>query len=106
MNLLHVILFAQQSGGKDNSLPMIIFLVAMIVIFYFFMIRPQRKREKDAQAFRASIQKGDKIVTIGGVHGKIVEVQEKTFTIETEGGSRMKIERTAVSHLVKDGTDA
>ncbi|MDR0603658.1 MAG: preprotein translocase subunit YajC [Bacteroidales bacterium] len=102
MNLLQVALFGQQTNEKGSSLPMIGFLVLMIIIFYFFMIRPQRKKEKDAQAFRASLQKGDKVVTIGGVHGKIVDVQETTFTIETEGGSRMKIEKVAVSHTVKD----
>jgi preprotein translocase subunit YajC len=102
MNLLQVVLFAQQSGEKGGSLPMIGFLVLMILIFYFFMIRPQRKKEKDAQAFRANLQKGDRIVTVGGVHGKIVEVQETTFIIETEGGARMKIEKVAVSHTVKD----
>jgi preprotein translocase subunit YajC len=102
MDLLQVALFTQQSDGKGGSLPMIGFLVLMILIFYFFMIRPQRKKEKDAQAFRASLQKGDKVVTIGGVHGKIVDVQETTFTIETEGSARMKIEKTAVSHTVKD----
>ena len=95
MNLLHVILFAQPAaaeGGKSSSAPMIIFLVLMIFIFYFFMIRPQKKKEKEAQSFRASLQKGDKIVTIGGVHGKISDVQDTTFTIEMEGGAKMKIE--------------
>jgi preprotein translocase subunit YajC len=105
MNLLHVILFAQQDG-KGSTPVMLIFLVLMILIMYFFMIRPQKKKEKEAQAFRASLQKGDRIVTVGGVHGKIVDVQEKTFTIETEGGSRMKIDKIAVSHSIKDGADA
>lgn len=106
MNLSETIfLFAQQTGaegGKSSGAPMIIFLVLMIVIFYFFMIRPQKKKEKEAQAFRNNLQKGDKIVTIGGVHGKIAEVQDTTFTIEMEGGSRMKIEKAAVSHTVKE----
>jgi len=102
MNLLHVILFAQPQDGKGSNFSMIIFLALMVFIFYFFMIRPQRKKEKEAQNFRASLQKGEKIVTIGGVHGKIVDVQESTFTIETEGGSKMKIEKTAVSHVAKD----
>jgi preprotein translocase subunit YajC len=106
MNLLDVILFAQPAatdGGKSGSgYSMFIFLALMIFIFYFFMIRPQRKKEKDAQSFRASLQKGDKIVTIGGVHGKIIEIQDATFTVEMEGGSKMKIERSAVSHIAKD----
>jgi preprotein translocase subunit YajC len=84
---------------------MIIFLVLMLFVFYFFMIRPQKKKEKEARSFRASLQKGEKIVTIGGVHGKIVEIQDTTFTIETEGGSKMKIEKVAVAHVVKDSTN-
>ena len=106
MNLLQVILFAQPAateGGKSgNGYSMLIFLGLMIFIFYFFMIRPQRKKEKDAQSFRASLQKGEKIVTIGGVHGKIVDVQDATFTVEMEGGAKMKIEKSAVSHIAKD----
>ena len=104
MNLLDVILFAQPAAGgeKSSGAPMIIFLVLMIFIFYFFMIRPQRKKEKEAQLFRAALQKGDKVVTIGGVHGKIVDVQDTTFTVEMEGGAKMKIEKSAVSHINKD----
>ena len=106
MNLLDVMLFAQPAANGDgksgSGYSMFIFLAAMILIFYFFMIRPQRKKEKDAQSFRASLQKGDKIVTIGGVHGKIIDVQDATFTVEMEGGSKMKIEKSAVSHIAKD----
>ena len=105
MNLLNVILFAQPAateGGKSSSTSMIIFLVLMVFIFYFFMIRPQRKKEKEAQSFRASLQKGDKIVTIGGVHGKIAEVQETTVTVEMEGGAKMKVEKSAISHIDKE----
>ena len=106
MNLLQTIfLFAQQTAdGKPKGMgwEAMVMIGLMIVIFYFFMIRPQRKKEKEAQSFRASLQKGDKIVTIGGLHGKIVETQETTFTIETEGGSKMRIEKSAVAHTVKD----
>lgn len=105
MNLLGtVFLFAQQGegGSQSGGWQMIIFLVLMIAIFYFFMIRPQKKKEKEAQAFRANLQRGDKIVTIGGVHGKIIEVQDNAFIVEMEGGSKMKIEKAAVSHTVKD----
>jgi preprotein translocase subunit YajC len=106
MNLLGTIfLFASggaEGGSQSGGWSMIVFLVLMIAIFYFFMIRPQKKKEKEAQAFRSNLQRGDKVVTIGGVHGKIVEVQDNTFIIEMEGGSKMKIEKAAVSHTVKD----
>ena len=105
MNLLQVLLFAQQGGaeGQQGSpYSMFIFLGLVIFVFYFFMIRPQRKKEKEARQFRESLGKGEKVVTIGGMHGKIVEVQETTFTVETESGARMRIEKSAVSHTVKE----
>ena len=63
---------------------------------YFFMLRPQMKRQKEAKKFRESLSKGDKIVTIGGVHGKIVEMNEKTVIISIEQG-KMRVERSAIS---------
>ena len=61
------------------------------------MIRPQLKKTKEEKKFRETINKGDKIVTIGGIHGKIHEVQETTLIIEVEGGHKLKIEKSAVS---------
>jgi len=55
------------------------------------------KKSKDQRKFREAIKKGDKIITIGGIHGKIIEVQEKTFTIEVEGQNRLKVEKSAVA---------
>ena len=104
MNLLHVLLMAGQNanGSSKMGYDFIFLIVGMIVIFYFFMIRPQKNREKEARRFRESLGKGEKIVTISGIHGKIVEVQDTTFTIETESGARMRIEKSAVSHTVKE----
>lgn len=72
-------------------------LILIIVVFYFFMIRPQLKKSKDQKKFRENIKVGDKIVTIGGIHGKISDVQETTFMITVEGGVKLKIEKNAVS---------
>lgn len=73
-------------------------MIGMIVIvFYFFMIRPQMKKAKLEKEFKESIKKGDKIVTIGGVHGKIVDVLDKTFLVEIDANVKVKIEKTAVS---------
>ena len=95
MNPLSVILM---TGGSDqNPATSIIFLVLIFGVFWLFMIRPQVKKQKAQQKFKESIGKGDKIVTIGGVHGKILEVQETTFIIEVEGNNRLKIEKSAVS---------
>ncbi len=104
MNLLSILLMSPQTGGaqQGNQWSSLIFLLLIIVIFYLFFIRPQVKRSKDQKKFREAIKKGDKIITIGGIHGKIVEVQETTFTIEVEGQNRLRIEKSAVATSVAD----
>jgi preprotein translocase subunit YajC len=95
--LNQIILMSQPQGGNANPIMSFLPIILIVVVFYFFMIRPQMKKAKDQQKFREAIKKGDRIVTIGGIHGKIVEVADKTFIIEVEGGVKLKIERTAVS---------
>ncbi len=97
MNLLSIFLMGQQQGSGGSQYSGIIMMVLIIIVFYFFMIRPQLKKAKDQKNYREGIKKGDKVVTIGGIHGKIVEVNDKTFVIEVEGGTRLKIEKGAVS---------
>ena len=80
-------------GQLGNFVP----LILIIVVFYFFMIRPQLKKTKEQKKFRENIKVGDKIVTIGGIHGKISDVQETTFMITVEGGVKLKIEKNAIS---------
>jgi len=70
---------------------------AVLLIFYFFMIRPQQKKQKQAIAFRESLAKGNKVVTIGGVHGKVETVKDKTVIIVTEGGGKLKVDKSAIS---------
>lgn len=84
-------------GDQQGSFTSLIPMVLIIVVFYFFMIRPQMKKAKDAKKFRDSLGKGAKIITVGGIHGKIIDVAETTFIIETEGGAKLRIEKTAVS---------
>jgi preprotein translocase subunit YajC len=88
------ILLQQQQGG---AMMQMLFLVAIIVVFYFFMIRPQVRKQKQEQQFRNSLEKGAKIVTIGGIHGKIVDVSEKTFMVEIDSNVRVRVEKSAVS---------
>lgn len=75
----------------------ILFLLAIIVVFYFFMIRPQVRKQKAEQQFRNSLEKGAKVVTIGGIHGKIVEINDKTLLLEIDANVRVRCERTAIS---------
>jgi len=85
-------------GGNGGTF---IMLGLMFVVFYFFMIRPQMKKAKEEKKFRSELKKGDKVVTIGGIHAKIAEVKETVLVIEVGDGNRLKVEKTAVS---KDNT--
>lgn len=80
-------------GGIGSFLP----LILIVLVFYMFFIRPQMKKQKELRKYRESLKKGDRIITIGGIHGKIVEIQETTYTIEVEGQNRLKIEKSAVA---------
>lgn len=74
-----------------------VFLVAIIVVFYLFMIRPQMKKQKTERNFRETLEKGAKVVTIGGLHGRIVEVSDRTFLIEVDSNVKVRVEKSAIS---------
>jgi preprotein translocase subunit YajC len=85
-----------QAQGEQSMMPMLMMMGGMFVIMYFFMIRPQMKKAKEAKKFQDGISVGDKIVTVGGIHGKVVEVDETTVVIGLDQG-RMRIEKAALS---------
>ena len=70
---------------------------AIILIFYFFMIRPQQKKASDQKKFRESLQKGSNVVTIGGLHGKIVEINETNVWLEVDRGVKLKFDKSAIA---------
>lgn len=76
-------------------------IVAMLVVFYFFMMRPQMKKQKEQKAFREGLKQGDKIVTIGGIHGKILEVTDTTVLINSEG-TKLRMEKSSISQAVAE----
>lgn len=94
MNNLFIFL---QAGGQGGGMGTIIMMVLLFVVFYFFMIRPQQKKAKDARKFRENLQKGVRVVTIGGLHGKVVEVNEKTVLLEAADGVKLRFEKSAVA---------
>ncbi|MBR3938453.1 MAG: preprotein translocase subunit YajC [Bacteroidales bacterium] len=93
MNLLNILLQATTGQGGAS---MWIMLLLMIVIFYFFMIRPQSKKAKEERKFRDSLQKGDKVVTAGGIHGKVAEVKDLTIVIEVANGVNITVEKNFI----------
>ncbi|MDB5011181.1 MAG: preprotein translocase subunit YajC [Mucilaginibacter sp.] len=85
-----------QAGGGFDPRQLIMFgLIALV--FYFFMIRPQMKKQKDQKNFVGELKKGDKVITTSGMHGKIIEVADTTFLIEGESGHKTRYEKSAIS---------
>lgn len=102
MNILQILLFTppaegQEGGGLISFLP----LILIMVVFYFFFIRPQMKKAKEQKNFREALKKGDKVVTIGGIHGKIVDLKDNTIILDVDNGTKLTIEKSAV---VADGS--
>ena len=87
------ILLQAEGGGAMQF----IMLGLIVVVFYFFMIRPQLRKTKEQKKFRAALAKGDNVVTIGGVHGKISEIKDTTVLIDVEGGNKLKVEKSAIT---------
>lgn len=91
---LNSILLQQQAQG--SGVTSILMIAALFAIFYFFMIRPQQKRQKEIKKFRESLGKGDSVVTAGGIHGKIRDIKEDSFIVEIADGVRIRIDKGSV----------
>ena len=87
----------QAGGGGLGNFSSFVPLVLIIVVFYFFMIRPQVKKQKDQKKYVEELKKGDKVITNAGIHGRIADVSETTFLIETEGGHKIRFEKSSIS---------
>jgi preprotein translocase subunit YajC len=96
-NMINTTLLMAPSGDGESGPMFYVMIGAMVLVFYFFMIRPQQKKQKEQKKFRASLAKGDKIVTIGGIHGKVSDVKDTTALITVEGGVKLKVELSAIS---------
>ena len=95
MNALNITLLqaAQQQG---SSLSGIFMIILIFVVFWLFFIRPQNKRAKEQQKFRENLQKGDKVVTIGGIHGRVEEVREHTVLVSVDHNTKIEFEKSAI----------
>ena len=99
MNTFTLLQAAQPQGGGAS---MWIMLALIFVVMWFFMIRPQKKQQKELQAFRDSLKKGDKVVTVGGIYGTVCEIKEGTVLIEVDNNVKIRVSKQA---LVKDFTE-
>lgn len=101
-------LLAQQAPDTGRQIgSMLLMFVPLIVIFYFLLIRPQQKRERQRQALIASVQKNDHVVTIGGVHGVVTAIQDKELTlkVDEDNNVRLRVSRSAVARVIKPGEE-
>lgn len=102
-----VSLMEAQAGGVGGTLPFLIMIVVLIVSFYFFGIRPQKKQERETNNMRNNLTVGDEITTIGGIIGRIVSIKEETCVIETaHDKTKIRILKTAVSRVDVKAEDA
>lgn len=86
-----------QAGGSTGAISQVLMIGLIFVIFYFFMIRPQQRKQKEVKNYLDAVKKGDKVVTIGGMHGTIVELNDKTMVLEVERSLRLTFDRSAIS---------
>lgn len=102
MNNFEFLYFMSAPAEGANPLATFLPLILVFVVFYFFMIRPQVKKQKETTAYRSGLTKGDKVITTGGIYGKINDVKDNTITVDVGEGVLLKIDKSAI---LKDSSD-
>ncbi|MEO6282786.1 MAG: preprotein translocase subunit YajC [Dyadobacter sp.] len=88
------------ASGSQGMIYQVVMWVGIIGVFYFFMIRPQQKKQKDQKELLNNLKKGDQVVTIGGVHARIYTVEEATVTLELDKGVKLTVDKSAISRTI------
>jgi len=99
---MNYLLMAPQTGTDANPFTAFLPLILIMVVFYFFMIRPQVKKQKELKKFRESLAKGDKVVTTGGIYGKVAEIKDNYVLLQVDDNVKLRVDKSAV---VKDISD-
>ena len=102
MNFLVILQTQAAAGAGTGNWSFLVMMGLIFVVMYFFMIRPQQKKQKELVKFRSSLQKGDKVITMGGIYGVIVEVKEQYVLVEVDSNVKLRVDK---SSLVKDPSD-
>jgi len=96
MNTLSMFLLQATTQQQGSGWSGIVMIVLLFVVLWLFFIRPQNKKQKEAQKFREALQKGDSVVTIGGIHGKVCEVKETTVLVTIDNNVKIEVEKSAL----------
>jgi preprotein translocase subunit YajC len=100
---IYAINFLQAQGGQGGGWTMLLMLALIFVVMWLFMIRPQQKRQKELNNFRDSLKKGDKVVTVGGIYGTVLDVNDNKVMLEIDKDVKIKVDKAS---LVKDFSEA
>ncbi|MEZ4697547.1 MAG: preprotein translocase subunit YajC [Rhodothermales bacterium] len=93
------LLMAPQDAAAPNPLTMFVPMILIFAVIYFFIIRPQKKKEDTRKAMISAVKKGDRIVTIGGIHGKVLSVDEGTVLVEVDGSVKLRFDKNALASV-------
>ncbi|MCF0059806.1 preprotein translocase subunit YajC [Dyadobacter sp. CY356] len=92
----------QAAGGSQAMIYQVVMWVGIIGVFYFFMIRPQQKKQKELKTLLSAIKKGDQVVTIGGIHARVYNVEETLVTLELDKGVKLTVDKSAIARTVAE----
>jgi len=104
--MLNLILLQSGAAPQGNGMFSILMIVALIAIFYFFMIRPQSKKQKEIKQFRDAMQKGDKVTTAGGIHGKIKEIKDNVIILQIDDNVKITVDKAMVYPSANDAIES
>ncbi len=96
----NILLAGQPAEGAPNPLITFLPLILIFVVFYFFLIRPQKKKEEQRQKMIAALKKGDKVVTIGGIHGTVTQVDDTSILLQVDSNTKLRVEKSAVASVL------
>jgi len=97
--------FLQTNPGSGSLLFSMLPIILIFVIFYFFIIRPQNKKQKETEKMIAALKKGDKVITIGGIHGVVSSTKEHTVIVKVDDNSKIEFNRTAIASVIVEKSD-
>ncbi len=92
----------QAAGGSQAMIYQVVMWVGIIGVFYFFMIRPQQKKQKELKTLLSAIKKGDQVVTIGGIHARVYNVEETLVTLELDKGVKLTVDKSAIARTIAE----
>ncbi|MCD8172291.1 MAG: preprotein translocase subunit YajC [Alistipes sp.] len=99
MNLITILLQAEPMAPRGGGMNMIVMLVLFLAVFYFFLMRPQQKRQKEMNQFREALTKGQKVITAGGIYGTVKEIKEGYVLLEVDSNTTIRVDKTMIMRV-------